>query len=51
MSGSAAELTPIGSVDDRPIGKPGEITRRLQDKFFEVVYGHDADYADWLTEI
>lgn len=51
MTGSAAELTPIGSVDNREIGKPGEITRRLQDRFFEVVYGHDDEYADWLTEI
>lgn len=51
MTGSAAELTPIGSVDDREVGKPGEITRRLQDRFFEVVYGHDDEYADWLTEI
>lgn len=51
MTGSAAELTPIGSVDDREVGKPGEITRRLQDRFFEVVYGHDEEYADWLTEI
>lgn len=41
MTGSAAELTPVGSVDDREVGKPGEITRRLQDRFFEVAYGHD----------
>ena len=51
MTGSAAELTPIGEVDDRPIGKPGPITKRLQDKFFEVCYGHDPEYADWLTEV
>jgi len=51
MTGSAAELTPIGSVDDREVGKPGEITRRLQDRFFEVAYGHDEEYADWLTEV
>ena len=51
MTGSAAELTPIGSVDERVIGKPGDITKRLQDKFFEVAYGKDDEYADWLTEI
>ncbi|MCI9628468.1 MAG: branched-chain amino acid transaminase [Eggerthellaceae bacterium] len=51
MTGSAAELTPVGSVDDREVGKPGEITRRLQDRFFEVAYGHDDEYADWLTEV
>lgn len=51
MTGSAAELTPIGSIDDRPVGKPGEVTRRLQDRFFEVAYGKADEYADWLTQI
>ena len=51
MTGSAAELTPIGSVDGRVIGKPGEITRALQDRFFEIAYGRIEEYADWLTEI
>lgn len=51
MTGSAAELTPIGSVDGRVVGKPGEITRRIQDRFFEIVYGRAEDYADWLTQI
>lgn len=51
MTGSAAELTPIGSVDGRTIGKPGEITRKLQDRFFEVAYGRDPEYAEWLTEV
>ncbi|RDB61403.1 branched chain amino acid aminotransferase [Gordonibacter sp. 28C] len=51
MTGSAAELTPIGSVDGREVGKPGEITRALQDRFFAVAYGQIDEYADWLTEI
>lgn len=51
MTGSAAELTPIGEVDDRKIGKPGPITKQLQEKFFDVCYGHDPEYSDWLTEI
>lgn len=51
MTGSAAELTPIGSVDDREVGKPGPITRALQDRFFNVAYGHVEEYAEWLTEI
>ena len=51
MTGSAAELTPIGSVDGRVVGKPGEITRSLQKRFFDLVYGRIEEYADWLTEI
>ncbi len=51
MTGTAAELTPIGSVDGRVVGKPGPITCALQDRLFEIVYGHVEEYADWLTEI
>lgn len=51
MTGSAAELTPIGSVDGRVIGKPGEVTRRLQNRFFEIAYGQAEEYMDWLTQI
>lgn len=51
MTGSAAELTPIGSVDGRTIGKPGEITRKLQDRFFDVCYGKVPEFEDWLTEV
>ena len=51
FTGSAAELTPIGSVDGRVIGKPGEVTKALQERFFDVVYGNIEEYMDWLTEI
>ena len=51
MTGSAAELTPIGAVDNRPIGKPGPVTRRIQDRFFQIVYGNADEYAGWLTQI
>lgn len=51
FTGSAAELTPIGSIDGRTVGKPGEITRAIQDRFFDVVYGKIDEYKDWLTEI
>lgn len=51
MTGSAAELTPVGAIDGRTIGKPGEITKTLQDKFFKAAYGQDEEYLDWLTEV
>lgn len=51
MTGSAAELTPIGSIDGRVIGKPGPVTKALQDRFFKVVYGQVEEYMDWLAEI
>ncbi len=50
FTGTAAEVTPIREVDGRAIGRgePGPITKKLQDKFFEVVRGHNRKYADWL---
>lgn len=51
MTGSAAELTPIGSVDGRIVGKPGPVTRQLQQRFFDIAYGHAPEYADWLTQL
>lgn len=51
MTGSAAELTPVSSVDDRQVGegKAGAVTKALQQRFFDVVYGNVEAYQDWLT--
>ena len=53
MTGSAAELTPVSSVDDRIVGegKAGATTKALQKRFFDVVYGNIEAYEDWLTEL
>lgn len=51
MTGSAAELTPVASVDGREIGKPGPITMELQKRYFDVAYGKVAEYEDWITRI
>ena len=50
FTGTAAEVTPIREVDDRPIGtgRPGPVTQKLQQRFFDVVHGRDAKYADFL---
>ncbi len=50
FTGTAAEITPIREVDDRPIGegKPGPITRELQAIFFEVVKGKRPEFREWL---
>ena len=49
MTGSAAELTPINSIDDRVIGKRGPITEQLQKRYFDVAYGKVPEYEDWIT--
>lgn len=51
LTGSAAELTPVGSIDGRQIGAPGEITQALQERFFDVAYGNVDAYMEWLTEV
>lgn len=50
FTGTAAELTPIREVDGRAIGSGsiGPITKKLQDKFFQVVRGKDPKYEKWL---
>jgi branched-chain amino acid aminotransferase len=49
FSGTAAEITPIRSVDKIPVGdgKPGPVTRRLQEVFFDVVRNAN-DKHHWL---
>jgi branched-chain amino acid aminotransferase len=50
FTGTAAELTPIREVDDRPIGngKPGPITKTLQVAFFDIVKGKNSEHREWL---
>jgi len=51
MTGTAAEITPVRSVDKIKIGngKRGPITEKLQTKFFNIVGGIDEDKYGWLT--
>jgi branched-chain amino acid aminotransferase len=53
FTGTAAEVTPIREVDDRPIGdgKVGPITKKLQSKYFDVVRGSDTGHSEWLTAV
>src|SRR4029079_3539449 len=48
LSGTAAEVVPISSVDDREIGPPGPITRSILEVFFATVRGEVDQYKDWL---
>lgn len=53
FTGTAAEITPIRSIDKITIGsgKRGEITKRLQEEFFKIIHAErPAPFgADWLT--
>jgi branched-chain amino acid aminotransferase len=53
MTGTAAELTPIREIDDRPVGtgEPGEITRVIQREFEDALHGRSERYAEWLDVV
>jgi branched-chain amino acid aminotransferase len=53
FSGTAAEVTPVRSVDRIPVGKGrrGPITERLQKEFFAIVMGGKPDTFGWLTPV
>ncbi len=53
FTGSAAEVTPIRSIDKIKIGagKAGPITKKLQARFFDVVEGRVEDKYNWLTHV
>jgi branched-chain amino acid aminotransferase len=53
FTGTAAEVTPIRSLDDRVIGSGarGPVTEALQKRYFEVVRGEAEGYRDWLTYV
>lgn len=50
FTGTAAEVTPVCEVDDRPVGsgRPGAVTRRAQELFMATVTGKDDRYSAWL---
>jgi branched-chain amino acid aminotransferase len=53
FTGSAAEITPITSIDGIPVGDGtrGPVTKKLQDKFFGIVTGVEEDTHGWLTYV
>jgi branched-chain amino acid aminotransferase len=50
-TGTAAEVVPIRSVDDREIGEPGPVTRKLQETYLAVVRGEVDQYKGWLEHV
>jgi branched-chain amino acid aminotransferase len=53
FTGTAAEITPIRSVDHKPVadGQPGPMTKRLQAAYFDILLGRVEDRHGWLTHI
>jgi branched-chain amino acid aminotransferase len=47
VTGTAAELVPVRSVDDRVLGDPGPVTKKLQEVYFAAVKGELDRYSSW----
>jgi branched-chain amino acid aminotransferase len=53
LTGTAAEVVPIASVDDRPVGDgvPGPVTLELQQAYNQAVRGELPEHKDWLEVV
>lgn len=53
LTGTAAEVTPIRSVDQIKVGDGlrGKITRKIQEKLFKIMEGESEDQYGWLTPV
>jgi branched-chain amino acid aminotransferase len=53
LTGTAAEVVPITSVDDRVLGdgRPGPVTRRIQEVYHAAVRGQVDRYKDWVEHV
>jgi branched-chain amino acid aminotransferase len=53
FTGTAAEVTPVREVDNRQVGdgRPGVVTRAVQELYLRVVRGLEPRWAHWLTPV
>ena len=53
LTGTAAEVVPIASVDDRLVGSgtPGPITLQIQRVYNQAVRGELTEYESWLARV
>ena len=53
LTGTAAEITPVTSIDSQIIGnkKPGDITKKMMQEYTDIVMNQHDSYAHWLTAV
>jgi branched-chain amino acid aminotransferase len=53
LTGTAAEVVPIREVDDRRVGdgRPGPITKKIQQAYFAAIRGEIDRYKDWVEHV
>jgi len=53
LTGTAAEITPIISMDSKKIGngKSGKITKKMMQEYTDIVMNRNDNYSHWLTSV
>ena len=53
LTGTAAEITPVTSIDDHPVGSgaEGPVSRSVREAYAKAVAGGSKEYAEWLTPV
>ena len=53
LTGTAAEIVAVISIDDRTIGngKEGSVTKSIREKYSEIVCANVKDFMSWLTPV
>ena len=53
LTGTAAHITPVGSLDNRTIGNgsTGPITQTIRDFYLDVIRGNQPEYLNWCSGI
>ncbi len=53
LTGTAAEITPVRELDNHKIGtgKPGSVTKRVQEIYFDAIRGKLPQYKEWLDVV
>jgi len=53
FTGTAVEVIPITSIDDKKIGKetPGPVTKKLKELYLDIVHGKNEKYEGWLEYV
>jgi branched-chain amino acid aminotransferase len=53
LTGTAAEITPVISIDGKKIGsgKPGNITQQIVSAYLDIVFAKNDKYSSWLSPV
>lgn len=53
LTGTAAEITPVTKVDDIVIGNGsrGPVTKSIQERYFDIIFGRTEDKYNWVTPV